>query len=156
MGKALRRRFAGFLLTAAIFLQAGFAAAAVERVEILERGPLAGGAAFGATGAYEKLRGRAWFALDPRAPANAAVTDLALAPRDGRGLVVYSADFLMLRPVVPDAGNGTLLYEVNNRGTFPMLAQLDEAPVGSDPTTAAALGNGFLPPHGFTLASSAC
>ena len=40
---------------------AGPAVAKVERIEILSREPFANGAAFGTAGAYEKLRGRAWF-----------------------------------------------------------------------------------------------
>src|ERR1043166_2721810 len=92
------------------------AAARVERVEILAREPFANGAAFGPAGGYEKLRGRAFFALDPAAAANAAIADLKLAPRRADGRVVFTADFLLLRPTDPAHGNGTLLYEVNNRG----------------------------------------
>src|SRR6516162_3924901 len=111
----------------------GVAKAAVDRLEILERRLVAEGAAFGASGAYEKIRGRAWFALDPHAAANAAIADLVLAPRDVRGLVTFGAEFLMLRPAEPARGNGTLLYEVNNRGNIAILAQLDAAPGGNDP-----------------------
>ena len=112
----------------------GVAKAAVDRLEILERHLVAEGAAFGASGAYEKIRGRAWFALDPHAAANAAIADLVLAPRDVRGLLTFGAEFLMLRPAEPARGNGTLLYEVNNRGNIAILAQLDAAPGGNDPS----------------------
>src|SRR5262245_16618975 len=94
------------------------ASARVERVEIVSREPFAGGAQFGNAGAYEKLRGRAVFALDPAATTNAPIADLALAPRNARGLVEFSADFLVLRPAASARGNGTLLYEVNNRGNI--------------------------------------
>ena len=57
-----RLALAGVVLTAAC---AAPAAARVERVEILSRQPFAAGAEFGPAGAYEKLRGRAFFALDP-------------------------------------------------------------------------------------------
>src|SRR6266446_5826698 len=77
------------------------AKARVERIEILDRQVVAGGAAFGASGAYEKIRGRAWLALDPQASANAVIADLALATRDARGLVSFRAEFLMLRPADP-------------------------------------------------------
>src|SRR6266699_2980327 len=106
--------------------------AAVEGIEILAREPVAGGAVFGAAGIYEKIRGRASFAVDPATPTNAAIADLALAPRDAQGLVHFSADFLMLRPAEAARGNGTLIYEVNNRGTLPMLVQLNEAPATND------------------------
>ena len=131
------------------------AKARVERVEVLSREVVAGGAAFGASGAYEKIRGRAWLALEPHAPANAGITDLALATRDARGLVRFSAEFLMLRPADPGSGNGSLLYEVNNRGNIAILSQLNEAPAGNDPSAAADFGNGFLLEQGFTLLWSA-
>src|SRR5215207_815223 len=131
------------------------AEAKVERVEILDRAPFAAGAEFGRAGAYERLRGRAWFALDPNVAANAPIADLKLAPRDARGLVEFSAEFFMLRPTDASRGNGTLLYEVNNRGNIAILRQLHEAPLGNDPATAADAGNGFLFRQGFTLLWSA-
>src|SRR5262245_4814137 len=144
---------AGLVVSAACISQA---AARVERIEIVSRQPFAAGTEFGRAGAYEKLRGRAFFALDPDAAANAPIADLKLAPRNNRGLVTFSAEFLLLRPVEAARGNGLLLYEVNNRGNIAMLAQLDEASARSnDPTTAADAGNGFLFQRGFTLLWSA-
>src|SRR3989442_6976559 len=131
------------------------AAARVERIEILSRQPFGAGAEFGPAGAYEKLRGRAWFALDPNAPANSPIADLKLAPRNDRGLVEFSADFLVLRPLDPARRNGTLLYEVNNRGNIAILRQLNEASFSNDPTSTADAGNGFLFRQGFTLLWSA-
>jgi Alpha/beta hydrolase domain len=144
---------AGILLSAACVWPA---AAKVERIEVVSRQPFAAGTEFGRAGAYEKLRGRVFFALDPEAAANAPIADLKLAPRNNRGLVTFSAEFLMLRPVDPAHGNGMLLYEVNNRGNIAMLAQLNEASSRSnDPATAADAGNGFLFRRGFTLLWSA-
>jgi hypothetical protein len=129
--------------------------AKVERVEILKREPFAAGLAFGAAGAYEKLRGRAFIVLDPDAAANAPIADLKLAPRNARGLVEFSSDFLVLRPADTARRNGTLLYEVNNRGNIAMLRQINEATFTNDPASAADAGNGFLFRHGFTLVWSA-
>ena len=146
------------LIIATLWLISALAAPAVakvERIEILSREPFANGAPFGTAGAYEKLRGRAWFALDPDAAANAAVADLKLAPRDKNGRVAFSAEFLMLRPADAARGNGTLLYEVNNRGRIAMLRQLGGAAGGNDPASTADAGNGFLFRHGFTLLWSA-
>jgi hypothetical protein len=146
------------LIIAALWLisaLAGPAVAKVERIEILSREPFANGAPFGTAGAYEKLRGRAWFALDPDAAANAAIADLKLAPRNKDGRVAFSAEFLMLRPADAARGNGTLLYEVNNRGRIAMLRQLDGAGSSNDPASTADVGNGFLFRHGFTLLWSA-
>ena len=108
------------------------ASARVERVEIVSRQAFAAGAEFGSAGAYEKLRGRAFFALDPNAAANAPIADLKLAPRNDRGLVEFSAEFLVLRPVDATRGNGTLLYEVNNRGNIAILRQLNDAAFSND------------------------
>ena len=117
-----------------------------------EQTAFAPGTEFGQAGAYEKLRGRAWFALDPEAAANAPIADLKLAPRNNRGLVIFSAEFLVLRPVDAARGNGMLLYEVNNRGNIGILRQLNSATTGSnDPSIAADAGNGFLFRQGFTL-----
>jgi hypothetical protein len=92
------------------------AAAEVTRLEIRERLPYAGGRSFGAVGAYERLLGKAYFAVDPNAEANATIVDLDLAPRNAGGKVEFSADVEILAPVDPAKGNGTLLYDVNNRG----------------------------------------
>ncbi len=135
---------------------AGPADARVERLEIVSRDPFASGMEFGEAGAYEKLRGRAWFALDPEHTANAPIADLKLAPRNNRGLVIFNAEFMVLRPVDAARGNGVLLYEVNNRGNIGILRQLNGTVTGSnDPATAADAGNGFLFRRGFTLLWSA-
>jgi Alpha/beta hydrolase domain len=150
----MRRRIIAGLLLAAVCLPTP-AAARVERVEILSREAFAAGAEFGSAGAYEKLRGRAFFALDPAAAANAPIADLARAPRNARGLVEFSGEFLVLRPTDFARRNGTLLYEVNNRGNIGILRQLDEASFSNDPATVADAGNGFLFRQGFTLVWSA-
>jgi hypothetical protein len=95
-------------------------------------------------------------ALDPSAPANRAIVDLDKAPRDPRGFVTYSSEFLLLRPVSAAARSGTLLYEVNNRGGIGILGQLGgRSPAHNDPTTRADAGNGFLFESGFSLLWSA-
>jgi hypothetical protein len=130
------------------------ATAAVERIEVTERVPFAAGTEFGAVGAYEKIRGIAYFALDPKAPANAAIVDLKFAPRDQRGKVTFSSEFIMLRPV--RAQPTSLLYDVNNRGGIAILGQINgRSPANNDPTTVADAGDGFLMRHGFTLLFSA-
>jgi hypothetical protein len=128
--------------------------AAVESVEITSRGAFAPGVSFGAYGEYEKIRGMAHFALDPENPANARIVDLKLAPRDAKGRVLFSSEFVMLRPVKPQAT--TLLYDVNNRGGIAIMGQVNgRVPQNNDPATAADAGDGFLMRHGFTLLFSA-
>nr|WP_315257145.1 alpha/beta hydrolase domain-containing protein [uncultured Duganella sp.] len=127
---------------------------AVERIEVTERVPFAPGVSFGEYGAYEKIRGVAYYALDPKAAANASIVDLKRAPRDNRGRVLFSSEFVLLRPagVQPT----TLLYDVNNRGNIAILGQVNgRSPAQNDPTTVADAGDGFLMRHGFSLLFSA-
>jgi Alpha/beta hydrolase domain len=131
------------------------ALARVERVEITERQAFAGGQTFGETGAYERISGRLHYAVDPEGPANARIVDLALAPRDARGLVTFAGDFILLRPSDLARGNHRLLYEVGNRGNLGMLAFFNGAPWSNDPRSAADAGDGFLLRQGYSLLWSA-
>ena len=70
----------------------------ITRVE----SPTFEGVSFGAVGQYEKLVGRAFGEVDPHDPRNAVIVDIALAPRNARGMVEYSTDIYILRPVDPD------------------------------------------------------
>ena len=81
------------------------AQARVERLEILERQDFAARTSFGSSGAYEKLRGRAWFALDPAAPANAQIADLTCPTRWARRHIQHR--FFVPRPVDASRGNNT-------------------------------------------------
>jgi hypothetical protein len=65
---------------------------------------------------YEKLTGRFHGELDPRHPLNAIITDLEWAPRNGRGMVEYSATFTILKPADMSRATGVLVYQVPNRG----------------------------------------
>jgi hypothetical protein len=65
---------------------------------------------------YRILRGHFEGALDPAGPGNAIITDLAAAPRDGRGRVAYSATFEIALPLDPAQASGLLFYDVPNRG----------------------------------------
>ena len=48
--------------------------------------------------AYERLVGRARFAVDPDAPAQVGIVDLDKAPRNRDGLVEFAADLCILKP----------------------------------------------------------
>jgi len=125
---------------------------AVTALEIARRSPVLDGRPWGAAGAYEKLAGSLHLTLDPASPANAAITDLALAPRNARGLVEAAADFYLLRPVDPARGNRRLLLDVPNRGRKVALGMFNSTPRVPDPTTPEDFGNGFLLRRGFTVA----
>ena len=105
------------LLAPSLVLVAGVAQAGVTRLEIVRREVVLNGQAFGAAGPYEKLVGRVHFALDPRLPQNQGIVDLGLAAKNAQGLVEFSADFYLLKPVDPGRGNGRLFYEAGNRGS---------------------------------------
>ena len=91
------------------------ASARITRIEITQiESPAFGGASFGEVGAYEKLIGRAFGEVDPRDPANRDITDLALAPKNARGMVEYDTGIMILRPIDPARGNRRLLYELTN------------------------------------------
>ncbi len=138
-----------------LVLAAASARAEVFRVEVASREPFADGMAFGATGAYEAIRGRLVYSVDPASPANAAVVDLKLAPLDIRRRVVFSGDFVLLKPVDLARGNHRLLYDVNNRGNLGILARLNRGEGTNDPRTAAHAGNGFLMRQGYSILWSA-
>ena len=91
-------------------LSAG-AGSPVARVELTRREPLAGGTTFGTTGAYEKLVGTLHMEADPADSHNAPIQDLDKVPRNGRGMIEYSADLYILKPVDMSKGNGKILFQ---------------------------------------------
>ena len=148
----LRRRFQFFAAIALLFgALPESLRAEVTRFEILERDPFADGQTFGEVGAYERIKGRVHYELDPEAPANRNVIDLKLAPVNERGRVELSADLFILAPKELSKGNGALLYGVNNRGGLNSLRHFNYAAGSNQPKTAAHAGDGFLMRHGFTV-----
>ncbi len=125
---------------------------AVTSFEITHRSVVLDGRPFGSAGAYEKIVGLLRFGVDPDHPANQAVTDLALAPRNGAGLVESTADFYLLKPVDPARGTRRLLLDIPNRGRKVALGMFNSTVRVPDPTTAEDFGNGFLMRHGYTVA----
>ena len=125
--------------------------AEVIRIEVKSRTDLLAGKSFGTAGAYEKLSGKIYFAVDPRNSANQIIADIDKAPKNSAGKVEFSSDFYMLKPKDLNRGNGTLLYEVSNRGNKGMLGFFNFAAGSLDPQTAAEAGDGFLMEQGFTL-----
>jgi hypothetical protein len=125
------------------------------RFEILRRDPVAGGACFGDAGAYERLAGRVHFAIDPAAPAQQGVFDIALAPRDADGLVRFDADVWLLQPVDPARANRRLFFDLLNRGNKRAIQFFNDGQPSNDPLTTAEAGNGFLMRRGYTLCAIA-
>jgi Alpha/beta hydrolase domain len=136
-----------------LWLWIGSAAASAEvvKVTVASRAPVADGQAFGKTGAYEKVAGTIEFAIDPANPRNAAIADLARAPRGEDGRVRFTSTFHVLRPVDPALGNGVLLFDIANRGRKIALASFNRAPGSNDPTAPGDFGDGFLMREGYTV-----
>ena len=95
-------RLIGLLLLAAAL------PAAVEKIYLVERGD------FGER--YERVSARAYFVIDPKLPVNQAIRDIDRAPVDAQGMVRFSADLVVIKPRDPATGNGSILFEVSNRG----------------------------------------
>ena len=93
----------------------------VTRVEISSRQDVLNGKAFGAVGAYEKLTGKVYFAVDPNNPHDKIIADIDKAPRNSEGKVEFSADLFILRPKDPSRGNGVAFFDVVNRGRIGVL-----------------------------------
>lgn len=128
------------------------APAAVRSVEIVERTPVLNGQVFGKSGPYERVVGRVHFGWNPKAAANKIVRDLEFAPLNAAGEVEAVADLYLLRPADPAKGNGTLLFEVSNRGGKGMLNRFDFARGAADPQSADDFGDRWLLEQGYTLA----
>src|SRR5262245_36887611 len=106
--------------------------------------PAFGGQSFGGVGQYEQLDGVASGEIDPKDSPNAVIQDIELAPRNSHGMVEYSMDISILKPIDTSRGNHTILYDVVNRGnkSSPALN------IGGNATNP---GDGFLEAQGYTL-----
>src|SRR5689334_21016459 len=123
------------------------AQAKVTRIEITSRTDVAGGREFGLAGAYEKVVGKVYFAVDPNEPHNKLIVDVDKAPRNAEGLVEFSSDLYILRPKDANRGNGAALFEISNRGGRGMARFFNHGRGGAE----GEFGDGFLMRHGFTL-----
>ncbi len=145
-------------------LLAAFAAplaeARITRIVIdpaLSQSPTFGGYAWPGVGQYERVIGTAYGEVDPRNHQNAIIVDVELAPRNARGMVEYSFDFYILKPIDLTKGNSKVLYEPPNRGgkTWNTFGRV---PGGNDPggtiTDPTALANAFLMPRGYAIVFS--
>jgi hypothetical protein len=127
------------------------ASAEVVRFEIRTREPIANGEKFGDVGAYERIVGTVYYAIDPKLRQNAEIVDLQYAPRGADGLVHFEGDLFVLTPADPAKATGVVLYDVNNRGNKLALRFFNSSGGGNDPKSAADAGNGFLMRQGITV-----
>ncbi len=124
----------------------------VTGFQMLRRELVLDGHRFGKVGAYEKIVGTIRFSADPENALHRQITDIERAPRNADGKVEFAGDFYLLRPVDGSRGNGSLLFEVANRGRKLALGTFNSAPRLPDPTRPQDFGNGFLMRHGYTVA----
>ena len=128
-----------------LLMTAPAAESRITSLQITSRTIAFGGQSFGSVGQYETLIGVARGEVDPDDPRNAVITDIQLAPRNTRGMVEYSMDVFINKPVDLSRSNGTILHDVPNRGR---VRSLEINVGGSGQTTA---GDGFLQRAGYIL-----
>ncbi len=116
--------------------------------------PAFGGKGFGTVGPYERISGHVTGEVDPKLPLNGIIVDIGLAPVNAKGMVEYSTDFQILRPVSRGKGNRRLLYEITNRGSSSVLQTLNDSRTGIDATASGDPGNGFLMRQGYVVLES--
>jgi hypothetical protein len=90
--------------------------ARVTSITITKTDPAFKGQTFGSAGAYEIVKGTITGELDPADRRNALITDIQFAPRNATGKVAYTTTFTILKPADMSKANGTLVYDVTNRG----------------------------------------
>jgi hypothetical protein len=141
------------LVGAGVLAAATVAHARITQITIQSRSMAFGGFSFPVVGQYEVITGVASGEVDPSNPQNALITDLALAPRNANGKVVYQHNFYILKPVDLSHGNHKMMYEPPNRGSKTYQA-LNNTPTGTnDPaalTDPMVLGDSFLWTRGYT------
>ena len=81
----------------------------ITQFQITSRVLAFGGMPFGTVGQYETIVARATGAVDPNDLLNAIITDIQLAPRNVGGMVEYSMDVVITKPVDMSKANGTML-----------------------------------------------
>ncbi len=120
------------LLTVVSSLLPVGASAHLTRLVVTQTEPLAGGVSWGSTGPYERLTGTAYFEVDPDHRANAVIVDVDKAPRNARGKVEFSTQFMIVKPVNLALGNHKIFYRINNRGNNSLLLAQTVAQVGAN------------------------
>ena len=154
MRVTFRTRAIGAITIALTLLLGAGAEARVVRFVVEERLSFASGMEWGTAGPYERLKGTAYMEVDPKDPLNALIVNLDKAPRNARGMVEFSAPFLILKPVDMTRGNRKIWYGINNRGNCIELGNraFPPPPATCNPMTAADVGaNNVLLKAGYAI-----
>lgn len=94
--------------------------------------PTFAGASFGSVGQYELIQGTITGEVDPSNPQDAVIVDIQNAPRNAQGMVTYSADFRIFRPINLSNGNPKVLYDPRTEAAQPPSARTTTAPRMTD------------------------
>ena len=100
-------RFPAIVVLACVLACTGQASAEVTRIEVTRRDDV---------GTHQRLIGKVYFSIDPADKANSQIADVMLAPRNAEGRVEFSGDLLFFQPKDVATANGTVFFEVVNRG----------------------------------------
>jgi Alpha/beta hydrolase domain len=154
--------FSIFLIAIATFGLAPPSYAEVTQINITcVQSPTFGGASFGSVGQYELIQGTFTGEVDPVNPQNAVIVDIQNAPRNAKGMVTYSADFQIFRPINLSLGNHRVIYDLPNRGGATALSTYNNG-TGNDRSWCTTglpakftVGDGFLMNEGFTVVDTA-
>jgi hypothetical protein len=132
-------------IAAALILLVGtsIANAEVVRIDVRQRDD---------AGTHERIIARVHFAIDPAAPANRGIADVALAPRNASGRVEFASDLLFFLPKHEDGARGTVFLEVVNRGRDQSLGLMSDARQRDLAPERWELGDRFALARGFTVA----
>src|SRR2546428_90526 len=113
-----RRQLPFLGLLALILLQTAPLRAELRRIEVRRRDDF---------GTYERIIGRAFFAVDPALAANGGIADVKFAPKNADGQVEFAGDLLYFRPKAPSKTRGTVFLEIVNRGRDQELGLMSAA-----------------------------
>lgn len=159
----MRQQFTWALLASAGVLGWGSVSnAAVTAINITcVQSPTLGGQSFGSVGQYELIQGTITGEVDPFNPQNAVIVDIEHAPRNSQGLVSYTADFQIIRPITLSQGNHRVIFDLPNRGGATALSTFNNGTGNNRSWCTAGLpagftvGDGFLMNQGFTVVDTA-
>src|SRR5438477_10176137 len=119
----------GVLISAALLAWTPPTQARVTRIIVdMKVSPAFGGASFGTAGQYETIAGRVFGELDPNDPHNTIINDIALAPKNAKGMVEYTATFFLVKPIDLSKSSHLMWQDVPNRGgrvTIPVASRND-------------------------------
>ncbi len=119
----------------------------ITSFNIIDRQVAYEGKEFGDVGQYELILAQATGILDPRDFKNRDIVNLDKAPRNAQGLVEYTVDVHILKPVDMSKSNNKIVFEVVNRGSKMILSSVNS----QTGWTSAGSGADLLQNRGFVL-----